>query len=190
MKRTPEADRLWESVYPELTTPRGSELVAAVVSRGEAQVLRLGLLFALAAGRAEVTADDLAAAVDLWRYCRASAETIFAGVHDALFHKIAEAIQACPGITRSQLHERLGWKLGSAQLVEALGRVRAAGLATPEKEKTGGRPVERWRPVYVRQEKENQEKPFPAFSGFHSDRPAAPPVAWDPDRLGPGTYTL
>jgi hypothetical protein len=196
MRRTPEADRLWEHVYPELTTPRGSELVAAVVSRGEAQVLRLAMVFALAAVRAEVTADDLAAAVDLWRYCRASAETIFAGVHDALFHKIAEAIQACPGITRSQLHERLGWKLGSTQLVEALARVRAAGLAMPEKEKTGGRPVERWHPAHG-QEKEKQEKPptgvaadlFPPFPSPVTS-PSGPALAWDPDRLAPGTYSL
>lgn len=201
MRRTPEADRLWETIYPELTTARGSELVAAVLSRGEAQALRLSMLFALAARRAEITAEDLAAAIDLWRYCRASAEAIFAGVHDALFHKIAEAIQAEPGISRSRLHERLGWKLGSTQLVEALGRVRAAGLARVETEQTKGRPVERWHPVHRQQEKEKQEKPpravdgtrgdpFPPFSSFPSDAPPGPPPAWDPDNLNPGAYSL
>ncbi len=201
MRRTPEADRLWEAVYPELTTPRGSEIVAAVLSRGEAQALRLSMLFALAAGRAEITADDLAAALDLWRYCRASAEAIFAGVHDSLFHKVAEAIQAQPGISRSLLHERLGWKLGSSQLVEALGRVHAAGVARPEKAQTRGRPVERWYPTYSRQEKEKQEKPpegvdpapadpFPTFSSFPSAAPPGPPPAWNPDNLRPGRYAL
>ena len=31
MRRTAEADRLWEQVYAELVTPRGSEIVAAVM---------------------------------------------------------------------------------------------------------------------------------------------------------------
>lgn len=204
MKRTPEAERLWASVYGGLTNPVGSETMQAVLSRGEAQVLRLSALMALAASRAEITADDLAAALDLWAYCRASAETIFAGVHDALFHKIESAIRREPGITRSRLHERLGWKLGAAQFVEALGRVRTAGLATPTTEQTKGRPVEKWWPAHPRQEKEKQEKPpealdreagdpFSPFS-FSSTTPpkagSSPPPAWDPGNLRPGTYTL
>ncbi len=204
MRRTPEADRLWESAYPELTAPRGSEHVAAVLSRAEAQVLRLSLLMALAARRAEITADDLAAALDLWAYCQTSAETTFAGVHDKLFHKILDGIRAEPGISRSRLHERLGWKLGATEFVQALGRVRAAGLATPTREETKGRPVERWHPTYLQQEKEKQEKPpqgieggagnpFPPFS-FSSPTPvkdeSGPPSVWTPDNLRPGTYTL
>lgn len=196
MRRTPEADRLWEEHYAELTSVRGSEIVAAVLSRGEAQVLRLAMLFALAASRDEVTADDLAAAIDLWRYSRASAEVIFAGVHDHLFHKVLDAIVACPGITRSSLHERLGWKLGSAQLVETLGRIRTAGLARPEKAQTGGRPVEKWHPTPWK-EKEKQEKPpavsaadlFPPFPS-PSAAPTGPAPAWDPANLRPGSYTL
>jgi hypothetical protein len=199
MTRTPEADRLWEELYGELTGARGSEIVAAVLSRGEAQVLRLGMLFALAAKRCQVTADDLAAAIDLWRYCRASAESIFAGVHDQLFHRVLDAITTSPGITRTRLHERLGWKLGSSQLVETLGRVQAAGMARPEKMQTAGRPVERWYPAFEK-EKEKQEKPpgaspeaaddlFPPFPSPIA-APSKPPVAWDPDNLRPGTYTL
>lgn len=208
MRRTAEADRLWEDVYCELVTARGSDVLAAVLSRGEAQTLRLSMLFALAAKRAEITAEDLAAAVDLWRYCRASAEAIFGQVHDKLFHRVVDAIREMPGITRSQLHARLGWKLGSAQLVETLARVRAAGLATAEQEKTSGRPTERWRPSYQEGLQEKQEKvsadPFPTFSchpstspamqeqagGEQATRPVTPAPAWNPDNLRPGTYTL
>lgn len=208
MRRTPEADQLWERVYSELVTARGSDVLAAVLSRGEAQTLRLSMLFALAARRAEITAEDLAAAVDLWRYCRASAEAIFGQVHDKLFHRVVDAIREAPGITRSKLHARLGWKLGSTQLVETLGRVRAAGLATAEREQTGGRPTERWRPVWQEGMQEKQEKvsadPFPTFS-CHPSTSAAPgdgngteqavsspqPLpTWNPDNLRPGTYTL
>jgi hypothetical protein len=198
MRRSPEADRLWASVYGELTTASGSELLAAVLSRAEAQVLRLSMMFALAAGRATIEVDDLAAALDLWRYSEASARSIFAGVHDALFNRIADAVRQEPGITRTQLHERLGWKLGSSQLVEALGRVQVAGLAFSERGQTKGRPVERWWPTPRAGKEEKQEKPsggpsadpFPPFSSFPPDTPGAPPVAWDPDNLRPGTFTV
>jgi hypothetical protein len=166
------------------------------------------MLFALAARRAEITAEDLAAAVDLWRYCRASAEAIFGQVHDKLFHRVVDAIRESPGITRSKLHARLGWKLGSAQLVETLARVRAAGLATAEHEQTGGRPTERWRPVWQEGLQEKQEKPpadpFPTFSCHPSASvpvttlakseqavtSTEPAPVWNPDTLRPGTYTL
>lgn len=197
MRRSPEADRLWASVYGDLTTTSGSELLAAVLSRGEAQVLRLSMLMALAAGRATIELEDLAAALDLWRYSEASARVIFAGVHDALFNRIADMIRQEPGITRTRLHQRLGWKLGSSQLVEALGRVQAAGLATPKREQTKGRPVERWWASVSEGKEEKQEKPlgqsatpFPPFSSFPSDAPAAPAVRWDPDNLKPGRYSL
>jgi hypothetical protein len=198
MPRSPEADRLWESVYGDLTTTSGSELLTAVLSRAEAQVLRLSMIFGLAAGRSTIEVDDLAAALDLWRYSEASARSIFAGVHDTLFNRIVDMIRQEPGITRTQLHKRLGWKLGSAQLVEALGRVQAAGMAVVEQEQTKGRPVERWRPSTQRGKEEKQEKPprgasadpLSPFSSFPSEAPAAPAVAWDPDNLRPGRFTL
>jgi len=196
MSRSPAADRLWETAYPELTTPTGSELLVAILRRGDAQVLRLSMLTALVAGRAVIEEDDVAAALDLWRYSAASATAIFGGVEDALFNRVAEAIAATPGITRSRLHERLGWKLGSAQLVETLGRVQAAGAARCDKEKTAGRPVERWYPV-SRQEKEKQEKPpagaddlFPPFPNPVTTPAGAPPSSWDPSNLSPGRYSI
>ena len=201
MWRSAEADRLWASVYGELTTATGSDLVAAVLSRGEAQTLRLSMLLALAAGRNVIEAEDLAAALDLWRYSAASARAIFAGVHDQLFNRIVDMIRAEPGITRSQLHQRLGWKLGSAQLVEALGRVRASGEATVEMVQTKGRPSEKWFPSMAGGK---QEKPPAPFSCFPSSSlgpaitpdcesrqaPVAPAVAWDPSNLKPGRYTV
>lgn len=203
MRRTPEADRLWESVYAELTTPRGSEIVAAVLSRGEAQAFRLSMLFALAALRDEITADDLAAAIDLWRYCRASAESIFGGVHDPLFHKVLDAITGAPGITRSKLHKRIGWRLPSAELVAVLGRIRASGMARMEVEPTPGKAAERWWPAAIGSGCRGDRGAWGASGPETSDpcdpyrpkrpqRPAAPaePAPWDPDNLTAGTYTL
>lgn len=206
VRRSPAADRLWEQTYAELTTPVGSDLLAAVLSRGEAQTLRLSLLMALVCKRATIEADDLAAALDLWRYAAASARVIFGQVHDPLFEKIVAAVQERPGITRTGLHQRLGWKLGSAELVAALSRVQAAGAVHHERIETRGRPAERWLPGPAPREgkEEKQEKggkapspaaadPFPTFSSFPSDSPAeppGPPPAWNPDNLAPGSYSL
>jgi hypothetical protein len=203
VRRSPAADRLWESVYHELTTPVGSDLLAAVLSRGEAQTLRLSLLMALVCKRATIEADDLAAALDLWRYAVASARVVFGQVHDPLFERIVAAVQQQPGLTRTALHQQIGWKLGSAELVAALSRVQAAGAIHHERVDTGGRPAERWMPGPAPRE-EKQEKsekppaspaagPFLPFSSFPTApaaEPAAPPPAWNPDNLAPGSYTL
>jgi hypothetical protein len=199
VRRSSQADRLWETVYHELTTPVGSDLMAAVLSRGEAQTLRLSLLMALAAKRTTIEIDDLTAALDLWRYSVASARVVFGQVHDPLFERIVAAVQAAPGITRTGLHKRLGWKLGSTELVTALARVQAAGAIHHDRIETRGRPAERWLPGPAPRE-EKQEKgnkppadPFPTFSSLSSrpsTEPAAPPPVWDPDNLSPGRYTL
>jgi len=199
MRRSPEADRLWASVYGDLTTTRGSELLQAVLSRAEAQVLRLSMLMSLAAGRSIIERDDLVAALDLWRYCEASARSIFAGVHDSLFHKVLDAIVADPGITRSRLHKRIGWRLPSIELVQVLGRVRAAGQARVEKVPGVKNAPETWWPV--------EEHEGPGASGAlgavqhptygssapiapTAPDPAAPAVQWDPSSLRPGRFTV
>lgn len=193
MQRSPEADRLWASVYPHLTACGGSPLLEAVLSRAEAQTLRLSMLMALAASRATVEVDDLAAALDLWRYCEASARAIFAGVHDELAEKVLEVIGGNPGITRTQLHRKVGWRLPSAELVKVLGRLSAAGQATSETVETGGKAAERWR-LTTRTgcdwgawgAKPTDKRPK---CTKHTAPPEAAP-AWDPDNLRPGTYTL
>ena len=196
VRRSAAADRLWEEHYHELTTPVGSDILAAVLSRGEAQTLRLSLLMALVAGRSTIEAEDLAAALDFWRYSVASARVIFGQVHDPLFEKIVAAVQASPGITRSQLHQRLGWSLGSAELVAALARVQSAGAIHHKREKTRGRPAECWFPgtAEARGKEEKGEKGSD-FSSFpqpspSEPTPAAPPPAWDPDNLKPGRYSI
>lgn len=198
MRRTPEADRLWERVYGELTTTTGSDLLAAVLSRGEAQTLRLSMLMALAAGRAEITADDLAAAIDLWRYAAASARVIFKASGDALHDRVMQIITDSPGISRSGIHQRIGWKLPSGDLLRVLSAIQASGEAKCEQVQTGGRPSERWSPGRDHeQEKEKQEKPpadpfpFPAASpnSAQADEPASA-IAWEPGNLRPGRYSI
>lgn len=76
MRRSSEARTLWWKVYPELTVERPG-LYGAVTGRGEAQVLRLSMLYALLDGKAVIDVPHVQAALAVWRYCDASARLIF-----------------------------------------------------------------------------------------------------------------
>ena len=79
MERDPEARDLWADVYYDLSEGQPG-LFGAATSRGEAQVVRLSLLYALLDGRAAVGVHHLRAALALWDYCLRSARYIFGEV--------------------------------------------------------------------------------------------------------------
>lgn len=180
MVRSDAANRLWEREYERLTTATGSDLISAVLSRAEAQTLRLSMLMALAAGRATIEKEDLEAALDLWRYSEASARAVFAGDNDALFDRLLVLIHETPGITRSALHKKVSWKVPAPTFLGTLSRLQAIGLARSEVVKTGGRPTEKWFPENPRGKEEKQEKgrrrrrraPEEAFPPFPPSHPA------------------
>lgn len=172
MQRSHEANRLWEEEYHRLTTVNGPEVIRAVLSRGEAQVLRLSMLMALVAGRSTIERDDLEAALDLWRYSEASARAVFDGGEDRVFTRTLELIQANPGCTRSAIHAKLGWRVQAVEFVAALSRVKAAGLAVCRVIPTRGRPSERWFPAGGPAAEEKQENPIPTVPGSFPALPA------------------
>jgi hypothetical protein len=155
MSRSPEARALWHGVYPELTAERPG-LYGAVTGRGEAQTLRLSMLYALLDGTPTIGVPHLRAALALWRYCEASARIIF-GQGDGetggpLEGLLLAAIRATPGINRKGLYKAAGGGVAAAALVQALARLRDRGLIRCEVVATGGRPSECWFPC----EKTNQ----------------------------------
>ena len=204
MVRSEAADTLWEREYPRLTTVTGSDVVGAVLSRGEAQVLRLSMLMALAGGHATIEVEDLEAALDLWRYAEASARAVFAGDHDALFSRLVDLIRENPGVSRSGLHKKVGWKVAASNFLGTLSRIQAVGLARSEPFKTGGRPTEKWFPAnpegndekHEKQEKvprRRQRGPAEAFPPFPSEVAAPvnnPTTPQTNDTLTPGRYQI
>jgi hypothetical protein len=103
------------------------------------------MLMALLAGRREIDAADLQAAVDLWDYGAASARLIFGGKGDTpLDARVLAVIRAQAGIGRSAIARALGGKVPARELVDALGRLRDTGAITPTTTRTGGRPAETW----------------------------------------------
>jgi hypothetical protein len=149
MRRTPAAAVLWRDQYARLTTVPESGVVGAALGRGEAQALRLSMLFALLAGRREIDKADLLAAVDLWEYAATSARIIFAttGPDAPLDARILEIVRSAPGIGRSGLHKALGGRTPARELVAALGRLRDVGAIVATSTRTSGRPAETWAPA-------------------------------------------
>lgn len=79
IRRDEAARELWHAVYPKLSEGE-SGLIGAIISRAEAQVLRLSLLYALLDRSTMIRPPHLKAALALWDYAEASARRIFGGL--------------------------------------------------------------------------------------------------------------
>jgi hypothetical protein len=146
MERDEEAEQLWESVYGELTADTPGKFGAAV-ARGNGQVLRLSMNYALSDKSQTIRAVHLRAALALWKYCVDSARYLFLGDFgnpDA--KKIYAALRSHPaGMTRTEISiNTFNRHLTKVKLDEALSYLRRINLARSSIEPTEGRSVERW----------------------------------------------
>jgi hypothetical protein len=124
MERDTAARNLWARMYADLSKEAPGKL-GEILSRGEAQVMRLALLFALLDQSPLIACPHLEAALSLWRYCEASAAHIFA---DNLLNpkaaKILDALKDGPR-TMSQVHKIFGNNASSAEIESALAELSA-----------------------------------------------------------------
>lgn len=122
LKRSPEAAELWRELYPHLRSER-TGLLGAVTSRGEAQVLRLSLLYALLDGKTEVLPVHLQAGKALWDFSYECARRIFGTrLGNPLAQRIVDELRESDNgtLTRGELQEVLGRNVGARPLDEAL----------------------------------------------------------------------
>ena len=146
MRRDDEARDLWRSAYPDLSEGRPG-LLGAAISRAEAQVLRLSMIYALLDCSAVIRIEHLQAALAVWRYCEDSARYIFGhSLGDPVADKILEALRSRgpSGMTRTEIRDLFKRHLEQGQAAAAVASLQALGLARFEKEESDGRPVERW----------------------------------------------
>jgi hypothetical protein len=145
--RDAEARELWAAIYPELTADHPG-MLGAITSRGEAQVTRLSLIYAVLDCSRAVTPAHLDAALALWEYAERSCRHIFG---DALGDPVADDIlralrrSAEDGLTRTQIRDLFGRHKNSDRIDAALALLLGLGLGQMVKQETGGRPVELWR---------------------------------------------
>ena len=141
---TDGARELWVEKYEGLLTGGGG-LTGSIIARGQPQVLRLALVYALADDEQFIGRVHLEAALEVWRYCAESARYIFGertGDHvaDRIMTELKEGPQ-----TRNQLREAFQRHKTSGEISAALTVLQLAGLVKMTMaEPTGGRPAEVW----------------------------------------------
>jgi hypothetical protein len=144
---------LWREVYRSLSEGKPG-LLGAAISRAEAQVVRLSLVYALLDRSPSVLIAHLEAALAVWRYAEDSARFIFG---DALGDETADEIlrqlsQYPNGMTRNEIREYFQRHKSSTEISRALGVLQEYGLARMERareQKDHIRPTERWYAITV-----------------------------------------
>lgn len=144
LHRTPDAEALWEEVYPVLAN-RGDDLVGVLTSRAEAQVLRLSMVYALADGKQEIEPQHILAALALWEYVEASTKFVFGAADcDPITTKIVNALKERP-LTQTELYrEVFKCNVPAKRIAIALQNLAARGKIQATEEINGRRPTRRW----------------------------------------------
>lgn len=145
VRRDDAARAFWHDIYGELSEGRPG-MLGAITSRAEAQVMRLALVYALLDRSEVIQRVHLEAALALWTYADASAAFIFGdSLGDPVADELLRALRSHPaGMTRVDITNLFARHRDRGQLESALAALAERGLAYFVREKTAGRPAERW----------------------------------------------
>lgn len=144
IKRDPEARRIWIEIYPFLSEGKPG-LIGAVLSRAEAQVMRLACVYAAMDRSSLIRPEHLLAALALWNYAEASVRFIFQErTGNDIADRIHEALKESQGgLTRTDICNLFDRHKSRERIDEALDLLKRHGLIKVDREETGGRPIER-----------------------------------------------
>jgi len=145
---TSAADVLWRAIYPKLTADVPG-LLGAATARGDAQTLRLSMVYALLDKAPQIDAVHIKAALALWNYCEASARYIFGDfTGDPLADNILRALRTVgtSGMNRATINNHFGGHVAAPKIQAALGRLLALGKVRRgvRKPNGAGRPADMW----------------------------------------------
>lgn len=145
IRRDDKADQFWGEVYPSLSEGKPG-LLGAVISRGEAQVMRIACIYAVLDKSKMIREKHLLAALALWDYSEASARFIFGdATGDLVADRILQAVRGKTlGLTRTEIRD-LFFRHASGEKIDlGISFLEKHNLIRMAKEDTRGRPVERW----------------------------------------------
>lgn len=145
MERSDQAKELWRSNYKSLSEGK-SGLLGALCGRGEAQVTRLSMIYALLDRSGTVKCKHLQAALALWDYVEESVRHTFGDpVGDATADTILAALKITPGgLSRTGIFNLFARHRNAAEITRALDQLQRLGHAYAGTAKTEGRYEERW----------------------------------------------
>lgn len=145
IKREAETRELWHAVYPALAADRPG-MTGAILSRAEAQVLRLSVVYALLDFSGVIRAEHLAAALALWEYSETSARYIFGdSTGDDIADRIYRELQTRGELSETELSDLFGRHQKADRIHAAIGLLERAGRIVSETVETGGRRKKVWR---------------------------------------------
>ncbi len=132
MRRDEAAEGLWAKAYERLGSDPGG-LLGGATNRGEAQVVRLSVLFAVLDCSPVIREEHLRAALAVWEYCGESARHAFGErIGDPLMDKLAAGLKASgvQGLSRTQIHGDIFQRNQPGErIAAALVRLEEMGLA-------------------------------------------------------------
>jgi len=140
---TKQAQEAWiKRYYRELSSRNGNGLLGVVLSRGEAQVRRLALLFTLLDGENKTSLEHLNQAMAAWQYCEDSACYIFKGqAQDSVTRKIAQALQEKEQLTGTEIRDLFSRNVKKDRIEKAIEELVTSDTAEMVSEPTKGRPL-------------------------------------------------
>jgi hypothetical protein len=121
----------WEAVYPALSAERPG-LLGAILGRAEAQVIRLGVIYAALDNKTQIDTPHLEAALAVWDFSEQSATQIFGDlVGDDVADTILQALRAASpnGINRTEISALFSRHVSSSRLSLSLDLLRRLGRA-------------------------------------------------------------
>ncbi|MCS6304899.1 MAG: DUF3987 domain-containing protein [Nitrospira sp.] len=145
IERDEAARAQWREVYPALSEGKPG-LLGGVVSRAEAQVMRLACLYALLDRSYVVTPVHLRAALAVWEYCEASTQYIFGHrLGDPIADGLLSALRQHPqGMTKTEIRDWFGRNRKASEIDRGLAVLANQELARTVEVRSSGRPIERW----------------------------------------------
>ena len=119
LERDAAARERWDTIYRALAKEKPGEL-GQLLCRGEAQVMRLALIYALLDEAPAIQTAHLDAALAFWNYCEASTLFIFAEhLQSPKAGRIWEALAQGP-LTMTQIHKLFGNNASKGEVDAAL----------------------------------------------------------------------
>ena len=142
-----EVKDAWARSYERLSAG-GNGTVGAMTGRGEAQVRRLAMVYALLDCSDKIECLHLKAAEAVWDYCEQSCEYLFGGEHDPIAEATATVMQHFAeipnaSITRTEMGMLLG--RGKKWKDKVIRQLLGAGLLESFQVKGAGRPATMYR---------------------------------------------
>lgn len=148
LRRTAAAREAWSPIYFAHRRADRRGIFGSLTARGDAQMVRLGLLLAVLDQSDSIDVEHVLGAAELWRYAEDSVRFIFGeatgdDVADRIVQRLSEAGRA--GLTTTDLINASGRHVSGERLRLALRTLAESGRVTSTLETTAGRPAERWR---------------------------------------------